>query len=219
MRRYGRCGKYAILVSLWLGVSGCSTDPNDLMIKAAANGDVQKVEECLDQGADVSYKDKKGKTAIGVAVRGNHVSVVRVLLIEGIKGSNPDSFLGDAQGAAIMGHVEVVREFLDAGIDVNAKNKYGQTLLHVASAEGQTEVVQELVDRGALIDARDSGGSTAVFHASGFGSPKVVKMLMAAGADVTIPDKYGYCAMDFALGAKNMDVVDLLRRVGAEPCR
>jgi ankyrin repeat protein len=43
--------------------------------------------------------------------------------------------------AAISGNTVQMTKFLDEGYDVNTQNEYGQTLLHIASAEGNTETV------------------------------------------------------------------------------
>ncbi len=51
--------------------------------------------------------------------------------------------------AAGHGHINTVQALLDAGADVNAKQKYGGTALKYAIAQGHTEIVELLKQAGA----------------------------------------------------------------------
>jgi len=51
--------------------------------------------------------------------------------------------------AARVGDIEKVRKFLDQGMDINAKNKSGNTALMEACASGQEDVINLLLDRQA----------------------------------------------------------------------
>ncbi len=62
------------------------------------------------------------------------------------------------------GKVEKVKELLDAGADVNAKNKYGDTALISASAESHTEVVKVLLDARVIGEATRSNKDDSYFY-------------------------------------------------------
>lgn len=62
------------------------------------------------------------------------------------------------------GKVEKVKELLDAGADVNAKNKYGDTALISASAESHTEVVKVLLDAMVIGEATRSNKDDSYFY-------------------------------------------------------
>jgi len=49
---------------------------------------------------------------------------------------------------------------VNAGADVNVKDLYGGTPLHVAARNGDREIVELLLAKGARRDARDSNGKT-----------------------------------------------------------
>ena len=62
--------------------------------------------------------------------------------------------------------------------DVNAKNQWGDPLLHIA-ANNNLDIVKFLLEKGADINARDKYGSTALSYASG----DTLDYLLGRGAD------------------------------------
>jgi len=63
--------------------------------------------------------------------------------------------------AAYEGNIEVVKQHLAAGTDVNAKNDGGYTPLHYAAFNGHKEIAELLIAKGADVNAKDGiGGKT-----------------------------------------------------------
>jgi ankyrin repeat protein len=60
------------------------------------------------------------------------------------------------------GDIESVKKFLDQGTDINLKDPFGQTPLHVATREHRREVLRLLLDRGANVRALDHAGATVL---------------------------------------------------------
>ena len=60
-----------------------------------------------------------------------------------------------------------VKAAIEMGVDVNAKNKDGQTAMHMAAFTGSDAVVQYLADQGADINVKDNYGETPWSMASG----------------------------------------------------
>ena len=56
--------------------------------------------------------------------------------------------------------LQVVRQAVDLGVDINARNYAGDTALHHASAKGFTAVIQFLVDKGGRLDLTNKRGQT-----------------------------------------------------------
>jgi ribosomal protein S18 acetylase RimI-like enzyme len=84
--------------------------------------------------------------------------------------------------AAREGYTELVKLLLDAGADIEAKDKYGYTALIRAASNGYTEVVKLLLDAGADIEAKKENGDTALIRAASNGHTEVVKLLKQYGA-------------------------------------
>ncbi len=60
---------------------------------------------------------------------------------------------------------------LDQGVDINAANDGGDTVLHGGARAGDDTLVRFLAARGARLDATNGGGFTALNLASGLGAP------------------------------------------------
>ncbi|MEM9407909.1 MAG: PQQ-binding-like beta-propeller repeat protein [Acidobacteriota bacterium] len=58
--------------------------------------------------------------------------------------------------AARRGELAAVKQLLDAGVDVDAKTRYGATALSFAAEKGHVEVVQALLEAGADTNVRDT---------------------------------------------------------------
>ena len=78
---------------------------------------------------------------------------------------------------AYSGSINIIKEQLDKGVDVNATNETRQTALHVTQKE---EIVRILIENGANVDARDDMEMTPIFNKE----VKIAEILLDAGADI-----------------------------------
>jgi ankyrin repeat protein len=112
-----------------------------------------------------------------------------------------------------------VQAAIDAGADVNAKDKEGWTvLMNAALFNEKAEVVSALVKAGSDVDARNNGGGTALMiAASGNENPEVVSALVKAGTDVNARDNDGWTALIIAARHDaNIEVFSALLEAGAD---
>ena len=139
-------------------------DKTQLMI-AAETGDVERVRSILETNAKLAIDDMTpfGLSALGYAAMKGHVQAVRLLLNAGAK-SVSGGELTTLQ-AGLLGGVEIIQSLLDAGTDVNCRNRYGETALMTASAIGRVEIVQELLEHGADPSIKDKTSATAIDRA------------------------------------------------------
>ena len=108
--------------------------------------------------------------------------------------------------------IEQIREILESGVDINAKNNWGDTALHIASREGHTDIVAMLLEKGADVNAKSDGGYTALISASESGHTETVAMLLEKGADVNAKTNWGDTALIEASYYGHTDIVKLLKQ-------
>ena len=145
---------------------------------AALAGDIEAIKEFLAAGSDVNAKDESGETPLDAAIDLKQIKTADFLLKHGgktgkeLKGGEP---VGDIEAikeflarkerdlhtweAAMLGNIEVVKQHLDAGADVNAMGGLREwTLLHEAANVGNKEIVELLIAEGADVNAKVEGG-------------------------------------------------------------
>ena len=138
-------------------------------------------------------------------------SILIKLLVSGVlvdaslylKSQLLDSFLNQyLYSASSDGYEAIVTILLALGTDVNVKNDYGSTALHIASFNGHEAVVAKLLaallTAGGDVSLKTLKGSTALYIASQNGHEAVVDKLLAAGVDVNAKNDYGSTALHIA---------------------
>ena len=80
---------------------------------------------------------------------------------------------------------------VDSGMKPNDVNKFGETLLHIASRYENELAVSLLISKNVPLNQRCVLGHTALFEAVQSESTTLTEMLLDAGADPLIPDSHG----------------------------
>ncbi len=84
--------------------------------------------------------------------------------------------------AAATGDVVEIKKLVDAGGDVNMRDSYGRTPLHVATYRKNRDAITALVKAGADINAKESDRYDAVTIASVADDVGTLRMLLQLGA-------------------------------------
>jgi ankyrin repeat protein len=105
--------------------------------------------------------------------------------------------------AALAGDLAVMDSLLRAGIDIDSRDRHGQTTLMLAARLGHEQVVQLLLRQEAALDMTAKHRLSALMLAVINRHAAVAKMLVAAGADTAIrgsgaPGFSGKTAADLA---------------------
>lgn len=222
---------------------------------AAAN--MEKVRLLVNAGADVNARSKQGMTPLLVAAStAGSIDIVRFLLAKGanLKGGGaaaeePPS-AGPAQkegmpqqrkaagagdftpllAAATANDLEMVRLFVEKGVDVNAATAKGDTPLQFAAGAGNLAMVKLLLSKGADVNAATTGvlqvrkgpiglnHLTPLMYAAPYGTPELLTTLIDAGAKTNAQDIRGMTPLMLAVASEtqNPNVVRLLLEKGAD---
>ena len=102
--------------------------------------------------------------------------------------------------AVFFGHVEIARQLVSAGADVNrpSRNAIRVAPLHSAVESGNPALLDLLLEHGARPDPREFLGATPLHSAAARGNRQMVERLLKAGADPRLKTKEGKMAADLA---------------------
>jgi ankyrin repeat protein len=90
------------------------------------------------------------------------------------------------ESAIRRGDVEIVRELLDRGQDINACDRHGQTAIMLSAHAGHREVVELLIDYRANLNVTAKFGLSALMLAVIAGHTEIARLLGRAGADLSL---------------------------------
>jgi ankyrin repeat protein len=214
---------------LWLllvvpALIGCPDSPEKIAAEAslhtaAKQGDLARITQLVDSGADVDAKDKRGLTPLIKAVSAGNIGAAELLIARGADVNFRDN--PPLHWAISSGEVKTVELLLDKGADINARNSWGAVPLHAAAgwspgkgqADSSCQMAQLLIARGAEVNVRHTWGATPLHAAARKGNPGLVEVLLANGAEVNPRDDKGRTPL-FRSGRS--DVAALLIAAGAD---
>ncbi|KAK3262418.1 hypothetical protein CYMTET_28726, partial [Cymbomonas tetramitiformis] len=163
---------------------------------AAERDTVEVVRKLVEKGAEVDAEDGEGRTALTVALAFGQEGVARALLEAGA-GVNAGTGQRPLHGAAKRGTMEVVKEFMEKGVEVDVEDREGCTALTVALAFGQEGVARALLEAGAGVNV--GMGRRPLHAAAEKGTVEMVRELVEKGAEVDAEDREGRTALTVAL--------------------
>ncbi|GAA3228712.1 ankyrin repeat domain-containing protein [Actinocorallia longicatena] len=213
-----RRGALAMMLAL-AGCAGKKKEKTMDLLGAAAEGDAAEVRAALRDGADIEQRDEKRRTALLLAVTGDHVEAAGELVRAG---ADPDA-LDDRHDTpflvtGVTGSVAMLRVLMPAKPDLTIRNRFGGTALIPACERGHVDYVREVIGTGIAVDHVNDLGWTGLLEAVilGDGSEpyiRVVKILIEGGADVGLADKDGVTPLAHAESRGFGEIAALLRAV------
>ena len=118
--------------------------------------------------------------------------------------------------SAEKGLLNIFKDLISKGADINAKNNNGNTPLHIASYNGYLPIVEYLVNNRADINTKNKNDRTPLHYASFEGHLSVVELLINKGADKDAKDECDRTPLHIASIQGYFSVVEYLVNKGAD---
>ncbi|KAL1632792.1 hypothetical protein SLS56_003282 [Neofusicoccum ribis] len=195
-------------------VSAQANDGWTALRAAAQNGHADIVDLLLNRGADTEKRDNEGCTALRCSAAKGHSDIVARLLKHGADATSLCS-KGYLPLHASYDHVETIKILLDHGIDVNAKDPDGWTVLRWAIREGAYEAVVYLLSRGADAVTACSNGYAPLHAAASVNRARIIQALLDHGVDIETKDPTGWTALRWAASQGRYEATVYLLSRGA----
>ena len=180
--------------------------------------------------ACLNMRNKKGRTALHLASRHHHSSIVELLLKFGadVKTQDDDNMTAlhlALRGPSIYdGRVDdgiisaIVQLLLAHGASVNVRDKKNQTPLHLASLQKYPSTMALLLQSGADTESRDNDYMTPLLFAlqEPWDKDEAAQLLLEHGANVNAQNKNGQTALHIASASQLAQIVSLLLKLGLD---
>ncbi|KFV16704.1 Ankyrin repeat domain-containing protein 6 [Tauraco erythrolophus] len=212
---------------------------SERLLVAAYKGQVENVVQLINKGAKVAVT-KHGRTPLHLAAHKGHLHVVQVLLKAGCDLDIQDD--GDQTAlhrAAVVGNTDVIATLIQegcaldrqdkvtgksesakvlvkAGANVLAKNKAGNTPLHLACQNSHSQSTRVLLLGGSRADLKNNAGDTCLHVAARYNHLPIVRVLLSAFCSVHEKNQAGDTALHVAAALNHRKVVKLLLEAGAD---
>lgn len=180
-----------LILSLCLFVSTAqSTNNLNLQLYLASiKGDLQKVKELVEKGANTNAVMDFEQTPLMVASIKGHYAVVKYLLSNGA-----DTKIVTNDGKAVLhyasrSNAKLVRLLINNGANADIHDKQNLTPLSGAIVNSNFKVMKLLIEYGAHIDDTSQWGRTVLMEAAESGDISFVRYLLEKGAKVNTVEK------------------------------
>jgi len=179
---------------------------------ASREGHKDVVELLIANGAQIDARTEDGCTPLYMAASGQHQDIAQIFLNYGSV-EEPDI-------AVMLGDVELVKYYLEQGIDPNSKLTKGLTegesWLMTAISSKNINLVALLVNCGARVNESMKSHKVFPLHrASAIGCRDICELLIARGADVNAEGEHSKSPLHLATQYGYQNIVELLLDCGA----
>ena len=189
-----------------------------MFVEYASIGDIAKMQNALNNGADINAKDPGGMPALFIAVEENQLSATKFLLENG---AYPD--ITDKENdtplmrAMYYNRPEIAKLLIEYGANVNTSYN-DDFVLTWATFNNYTDIVRLLIEKGANIECYNPVGCTPLIIAS-YGNYEICEFLIQNGADVNArrskTSNKDWTSLMYASYYSKLDIMNLLLENGA----
>lgn len=205
-------------------INAQSSTGNTALMLAIDRGKIDVALTLIKSGANLEIKGQKGWTALHNAASGGdkgYKEVAEALIKHNASvDALSETLLTPLHEAAGKSLVDLVRLLVDAGADVNARDKFSNTPLRMCASNAQSfanletfkQTVQILLDAGADINSGTTINTTSLHSVVKWGNIDAVKFMLEHGADPNIRTTKGELPIDFAKDSAIKELLEPLTK-------
>jgi ankyrin repeat protein len=108
------------------------------------------------------------------------------------------------------GNLELVKQYLEQGGDINYKTSTGASAISRASFYGELDIIEYLINNGANINSKDNTGWTPLMSASVNDYSAIVEFLIDKGAKIDARSNNGSTALTISADMGSFESVKIL---------
>lgn len=171
------------------------------------------------------WQDNDGFAPLHLSVVGGHPLTTQAILMgenwEGSSAAKAEIRKTVSTSGAVLAlatkcdYSTIVQMLVDAGVNINWKDKSNETALHIAARFGHDECARVILkgtkEQKADLEATENTYAWTPLHVAAVdGKLSVARLLVEAGADVTRPDSSGWTAKEHAALRGHIEIARLL---------
>lgn len=152
------------------------------------------------------------------SVKRNDLTKIEVLLDQGFAYSPEENVMNDTLLHLMVYYdrLEMIKEIVNRGINLEEFNCEGHTALHLAVSKGNIDMVTHLLECGADANSIDMYGWNSLRHAVASQHIDIAKLLIDNGFDVNCKDFSGCTPLFSAILNEDYSFMEFLVRNGAD---
>ncbi len=154
-------------------------------------------------------------------IKNNNLNYVKILLNVGLEPNDVLDIKDPLMLATKYSTVDMVKELLDRGADINYKDEYGQTLFHIAAEHGKADILHLFLtdpktkNKFDVNEKTDFGQTTALHAAATSNNKDTIEFLLNHDANIEDTDEDGNTPLHYA-ASRNIDTTRALINAGAD---
>jgi len=170
----------------------------------------------LAAGAKINIKEENARNGKSTALLHNAAKIGFKELVQQLIKDGANVAIGDSQKRTPLHYATTKEVAALLMLDINARDKSGNTPLHLAVQNNRPEIVYFLIDNGAKVNVKKSDGQTPLHLAVQDNRLEMVSFLIANGAKLNVKNSDGDTPLYIAISLKRQNINQLLLEHGAE---
>lgn len=184
----------------------------DELIAAVKKADMDTIERILSTHFNPDMHDRKGNTALMVAVENNKIAVIKKLLEKGASSTKATLTKASPLEYAFKNKKEEVLALFVEKMDINSAE--AKMAISFAIENDSDMIIKAMIDKGLDLEEQRHG-NTLVAFAVKFGNGKVAAVLLESGANKDVVVDSVTPLLHKSIGMKLTDVAKQLIEIGS----